>query len=50
MMLTDHVVDERYHDVEAEQHEQPFADEDGRWPITSKEVSHNRPVYTQETI
>lgn len=48
-MLRDYVIDERYHDVEAEQHKQPLTNEDGYRAKARDEVSHNKPVYTLET-
>ncbi len=48
MMLRDDVVDERYHDVEAEQHEQPLADEDSYWAKARDKASHNATVYITE--
>ncbi len=48
--LRDDVIDERYNDVEAEQHEQPLADEDGHRAKAGDKASHNRTVYTQEAI
>ncbi len=47
-MLRNHVIDERDHGVEAQQHEQPFTNKDGDRPIAQKKVSHNKTVYTQE--
>lgn len=47
-MLRDDVADERYHDVEAEQHEQPFPDKDGRRPVARNKAPHGRTVYTTE--
>ncbi len=49
-MLRDDVVDERYHNVEAEQHEQPFTNVDGCRPVAVNEASHNRTVYTVEEV
>ncbi len=49
MMLRDYVVDEGYHGIEAEQHEQPFAYEDGQRSVARKEAPHDRTVYTLET-
>ena len=41
-MLRDDVIDERYHDVEAEQHEQPLANEHS--PLGDKTL-HSHSVY-----
>ncbi len=44
-MLRDDVIGERYHGVEAEQHQQPFTDGDS--PLGEKTL-HNKAVYTLE--
>ncbi len=50
MMLRDNVINERCNDVEAEQHEQPLADEDGPVAKAGDKASHNRTVYTVEGV
>ncbi len=48
-MLRDDVVDQGHHNIETEQHYQPFTDEDGYRPEARDEMPHNKTLCITET-